>query len=80
MVLVVQDSAIKSISDSDIKKMTKKIKAQFAQGMEVAKISKGYNLEQATALAKSFGIEPDQGDTVEILIQAIIEELAKEEE
>lgn len=79
LILVVQDSSIKPISDAEVKKMVKKIKAQFAQGMEISKMAKGYNLEQAKALAKSFDIEADPGDTVETLLQAVTDELAKDE-
>lgn len=78
--VLVSNQVIDPISEKDINAMVKKIKAQFKQGMEVAKVVKGYNLEQAKAIAHKFDIEADPGDTVESLITAVFEELAKPNE
>lgn len=78
--VLVANQTLEPISEATIKKLVKKIQSQYKQGMEVAKVVKGYNLEQATAIAKEFSLEPEKGDTVESLITAIYEELSKSEE
>lgn len=78
LILVPEKANLDAISESDVDKMVKRIKAQFKQGIEVSKVSKGYNFEQAKALAGKFNIEADSEDTVETLIQAIFEELEKD--
>jgi dTDP-4-dehydrorhamnose reductase len=78
--VLVANQVISAISENDLKKMIKKIKAQYKQGMELAKVQKGYNFEQAKALAKAFEIEADPEDTVETLIEAVFKELANSEE
>lgn len=77
LVLIPNKANLEAISEKDVEKMYKRIQAQFKQGMEISKVSKGYNMEQAKALAKKFSLEPDPNDTVETLIQAIFEELEK---
>lgn len=78
--VLVANQVISAISENDVKKMVKKIKAQYKQGIELAKVQKGYNFEQAKALAKAFEIEADPEDTVETLIEAVFKELANSEE
>lgn len=77
LVLLPTKANLEAISEKDVEKMYERIQAQFKQGMEITKVAKGYNMEQAKALAKKFNLEPDPTDTVETLIQAIFEELEK---
>lgn len=69
-------------TDDQIEKMVKKLQAQIGKGMTVEKIAKGYSLEEVKLMAKKYGFEIETTDTVESLIQAIIEdsESHKEEE
>ena len=78
--VLVANQVIPSISETEVNHMVKKIKAQYKQGMELAKVKKGYNFEQAKALAKAFDIEADPEDTVDTLIEAIYSELSNTKE
>ena len=54
------------------------------QGMEVAKIAKAFTMKEIKAVASLCDIEPEDDDTVEDLVQAIINQVEgvnpKEEE
>lgn len=46
-------------------------------GKESNKIAKAFNIDQLKALARSYDIEPEENDTKEILVVAIMEEVAE---
>lgn len=74
LVLVHEDSKVKKYSKDDIEKLLKKLSTQFSNGMEVNKISKAYTLEEAKLMANEYDITAEEDDTVESLIQALLEE------
>lgn len=80
LVLVANKNLMPKISETDLKRLDKKMRTQFSQGMELSKMAKGYTLDQVKALAsEKYQIEADSTDTVETLIQAITEEFSKED-
>lgn len=78
LVLVANKNLMPKMTDADLKRLDKKMRTQFSQGMEISKMAKGYNLDQVKILAEKYQIEADANDTVETLIQAITEEFAKD--
>ena len=72
--LVLDKKATDKYSNEDIDKLEKKQNAQFEKGMEIKKIAKAYTLEEATLIAARHEIVADKGDTVETLIQVLLEE------
>lgn len=72
--LVIDKGSTKKYSDDDIEKLDKKMKAQFEKGMEIKKIAKAYTLEEATLVAAKHEIIADKDDTVETIIQVLLEE------
>jgi len=72
--LVLEKKSVEKYSKDDIEKLEKKLKAQFEKGMEIKKISKAYTLEEATLIAARHEIVADKDDTVETLIQVLLEE------
>lgn len=80
-IILVQDKAvIQKYSDSDIEKMDKKLANQIKKGMTVEKMAKAYSLEEMKLIAAEHEIEADETDTVESLIQAVVEELEASKE
>ena len=73
LVMVVDQSKVTKYTDQEIEKMDKKLMAQIAKGMESSKIAKGYSLEEAKLLANRHNLEADSSDTVQSLIEAIME-------
>lgn len=79
LVLVPEEtSKVSKYSTKDIENLQKKLKAQFNKGAEVAKVAKGYSLEEITLVAKEHGFEVDAEDTVETLVTALFEEFEEE--
>lgn len=72
--LVLDKKATDKYSNDDIDKLEKKLNAQFEKGMEIKKIAKAYTLEEVTLIAARHEIVADKGDTVETLIQVLLEE------
>ena len=73
--LVLDKKAVDKYSNDDIDKLEKKLNAQFEKGMEIKKIDQKPNtLEEATLIAARHEIVADKGDTVETLIQVLLEE------
>lgn len=60
------------------------IKAKFLEMVEAKKepkkIAKAFNINQVKALAKAYEIEPEEGDTKDDLVNAILEDLVPAEE
>lgn len=74
LALVVEAKEAKKYSESDIKKLTKKLRTQFEKGMEVSKVAKGYTLEEVSLVAKDLGYDIETNDTLESLLTTIFGE------
>ena len=71
-----ENAGVTGLTSAQVDRLVKKLTAQYEKGMEVAKMAKGYNLEQAKAIAKKFDLEADADDTVITLLTAVIEEIS----
>lgn len=74
LIIVADKSAIEKYSESDIEKLDKRLSAQFKKGMTLEKLSKGYSLEELKLVANLHEIVAEKDDTVETLLQALLEE------
>lgn len=74
LIIVADKSDIEKYSESDIEKLDKKLNAQFKKGMTLEKLSKGYSLEELKLVANLHEIVAEKNDTVETLLQALLEE------
>lgn len=72
--LVMDPKEAKKYSKEDIEKLIHKLKSQHAKGMEVAKVAKGYSLEEIKLIAEEFGYTVDKDDTATTLLTSIFEE------
>ena len=74
LIIVADKSDIEKYSESDIEKLDKRLNAQFKKGMTLEKLSKGYSLEELKLVANLHEIVAEKDDTVETLLQALLEE------
>ena len=74
LIIIADKSEIEKYSEADIKKLDKRLNAQFKKGMTLEKLSKGYSLEELKLIAGLHEIVAEKGDTVETLLQALLEE------
>lgn len=74
LIIVADKSDIEKYSESDIEKLNKRLSAQFKKGMTLEKLSKGYSLEELKLVANLHEIVAEKDDTVETLLQALLEE------
>lgn len=74
LIIVADKSDIEKYSESDIEKLDKRLSAQFKKGMTLEKLSKGYSLEELKLVANLHEIVAEKDDTVETLLQALLEE------
>ena len=79
LVIVQPDQKVEKGKEVDIKKLDKKLKAQYEKGITVDKMAKDINMDQAKALADIHEIEVAEGDTVKDVIEAIVEDFKAEE-
>lgn len=79
LVIVQPDQKVEKEKEVDIKKLDKKLKAQYEKGITVDKMAKDINMDQAKALADIHEIEVAEGDTVKDVIEAIVEDFKEEE-
>lgn len=79
LVFVTTETVLNQYSEADIKRMTNRLKSQIEKGTDITKIIKSYNLEQMKIIAKQFGFEPEDTDTVESLVKAVMDDFNKEE-
>lgn len=71
--MLVQDGAkIDKYDEKAIDKLYKKMKKQQSNGMEISKIAKAYSLEEAKLVAKSKGVEYDEKDTVQSILEVLL--------
>lgn len=74
LIIVADKSDIEKYSESDIEKLDKRLNAQFKKGMTLEKLSKGYSLEELKLVANLHEIVAEKNDTIETLLQALLEE------
>lgn len=74
LIIVADKSDIEKYSESDIEKLDTRLNAQFKKGMTLEKLSKGYSLEELKLVANLHEIVAEKNDTVETLLQALLEE------
>lgn len=79
LVFVQPDQKVEKNSEDDIKKLDKKLKAQFEKGVTLDKMIKDITMEQAKAIAEIHEIEVDEKDTVKDIIAAVVEDFKEEE-
>lgn len=79
LVIVQPDQKVEKEKEVDIKKLDKKLKAQYEKGITVDKMAKDINMDQAKALADIHEIDVAEGDTVKDVIEAIVEDFKEEE-
>lgn len=71
--VMVQDGAkINKYDEKAIDRLYKKMKKQQSNGMEISKIAKAYSLEEAKLVAKSKGVEYDEKDTVQSILEVLL--------
>lgn len=74
LIIIADKSEIEKYSEADIEKLDKRLNAQFKKGMTLEKLSKGYSLEELKLVAGLHEIVAEKDDTVETLLQALLEE------
>lgn len=74
LIIIADKSEIEKYSEADIEKLDKKLTAQFKKGMTLEKLSKAYSFEELKLVAGLHEIVADKDDTVETLLQALLEE------
>ena len=79
LVFVQPDQKVEKNSEDDLKKLDKKLKAQFEKGVTLDKMIKDITMEQAKAIADLHEIEVDEKDTVKDIIAAVVEDFKEEE-
>lgn len=79
LVMVQPDAKVEKIDQKAIEKLDKKLKNQFEKGATIEKLIKDITLDQAKALAEAHEIEVDPNDTVQVLIEAVVEDYKGEE-
>lgn len=80
LALVMEAKEAKKYSQADIKKLTKKMRAQHEKGMESSKVAKGYTFEEVSLVAKDLGFNIEANDTLEGLLNTIFEEFDSQSE
>lgn len=71
--VIVQDGAkVNKYDEKSIERLYKRMKKQQSSGMEISKIAKAYSLEEAKLVAKSKGVEYDEKDTVQSILEVLL--------
>lgn len=71
--VMVQDGAkVNKYDEKAIDRLYKKMKKQQSNGMEISKIAKAYSLDEAKLVAKSKGVEYDEKDTVQSILEVLL--------
>lgn len=76
--LVQPDVEVKNISEADAKKLDKKIQEKIGKGVTMDKICANLTIEQAKALAEIHEITVDPKDTVQDIMEAVVEDYNEE--
>lgn len=72
LMLVQDGTKVDKYDEKAIDKLYKKMKKQQSNGMEISKIAKAYSLEEAKLVAKSKGVEYDEKDTVQSILEVLL--------
>lgn len=63
---------VEKYNEDALEKMKARFDDMVSSGMEASKIAQAFNLEQITKIAAEYEITPDEGDTVQTVVEAII--------
>ena len=74
LVIVQPDEDVEKVDVKATENLDKKLRKAFEKGVTVEKLCKDISLDQAKALAELHDIEIDDNDTVQILIEAVVED------
>lgn len=74
LVIVQPDESVEKVDVKATENLDKKLRKAFEKGVTVEKLCKDISLDQAKALAELHDIEIDDNDTVQILIEAVVED------
>lgn len=78
--IVIEDpSKVAKYSEEDIEKLDAKLKKLVDKGVDISKIIKNFSLEESKLLAKKHSIELEESDTLETIIDALIEDVKSAE-
>ena len=72
LVMVQEGAKVNKYDEKAIDRLYKKMKKQQSNGMEISKIAKAYSLEEAKLVAKSKGVEYDEKDTVQSILEVLL--------
>lgn len=72
LVMVQEGAKVNKYDEKAIERLYKKMKKQQSNGMEISKIAKAYSLEEAKLVAKSKGVEYDEKDTVQSILEVLL--------
>lgn len=75
-IVVASEEKVEKV-EIDIEAVKAKFEEMVNAGKESRKIAKAFNIDQIKALAKSMDIEPEEGDTKDDLVNAILEEYSE---
>ena len=73
--LVIVTGDIPDLEEENAEDLKAKFDTLMNQGMDVAKIAKAFTMKEIKAVASLCDIEPEDDDTVEDLVQAIINQV-----
>lgn len=72
LVMVQEGAKVNKYDEKAIDRLYKKMEKQQSNGMEISKIAKAYSLEEAKLVAKSKGVEYDEKDTVQSILEVLL--------
>lgn len=73
--LVIVTGSVPEIEDDKSEDLKAKFDTLVNQGMEVNKISKAFSLKEMKVVAGQYDIEAEDGDTVDSLVEAILDQI-----
>lgn len=73
--LVIVMGDVPSQAEENAEDLKAKFDTLMNQGMEASKIAKAFTLPEIKEVAKQYDLEPDDDDTVDTLVEAIISEI-----
>ena len=79
LVMVQPEAKIEKNDQKAVENLDKKLKKAFEKGATLEKLCKDITFDQAKALAEFHEIEVDANDTVQVLIEAVVEDYKGEE-
>lgn len=73
--LVIVTGSVPEIEDDKSEDLKAKFDTLVNQGMEVNKISKAFSIKEMKVVAGQYDIEAEDGDTVDSLVEAILDQI-----